>query len=203
MRRWPWRKIFFILAILLIVTGLVPLGALLWHSWTHNFRPLSMKLPTAKGEYTSPEFKTDLDGYAIQLELMDATHRAIGLNPDAVIDLDWKIVDKTGNLIAKGTQDAPTLGGNEVNFGEYKPKRGLRQRMIVDVRNDIAEPADSTLTLQVNSLEDPEGAAFGFVIFSWWAGIVAGAGAALLLVLLILRIVRAGRGTSSRTPQTP
>jgi len=203
MRRWPSRRILSILAMLLIVVGVTPLAALLWHGWTHNFQPLSMQLPTAKGEYTSAEFKTDLDeGYMIQLELMDESHRSIELNPDATIDLDWKIVDTNGAVIAKGVQDG-RIGGNEVNFGEYKPRRGTHQRMIVNIHEDIAEPAGSTLTLQVNSEEDPEGAAFGFVIFSWWALIVGGAGAVILLALFILRTARPIGGTPSKIPQTP
>ena len=203
MRRWPSRRILSILAMLLIVVGVTPLAALLWHGWTHNFQPLSMQLPTAKGEYTSAEFKTDLDeGYMIQLELMDESHRSIELNPDATIDLDWKIVDTNGAVIAKGVQDG-RIGGNEVNFGEYKPRRGTHQRMIVNIHEDIAEPAGSTLTLQVNSEEDPEGAAFGFVIFSWWALIVGGAGAVILLALFILRTARPLGGTPSKITQTP
>src|SRR5579863_2978255 len=172
MKKWPWR-ILLILAILLIILGVAPMAALLWHGWMHNFQPLSMQLPTAKGEYTSAEFKTDLDeGYMVQLELMDQTHRSIGLNPDAVIDLDWQIVDANSAVIAKGVQDAPT-GGNEMNFGEYKPRRGTHQRMIVNVHQDIAEPAGSTLTLQVNSEEDPEAAGFAFVVFSRWMMIMS------------------------------
>jgi hypothetical protein len=138
----------------------------------------------------------------IQLELMDESHRSIELNPDATIDLDWKIVDTNGAVIAKGVQDG-RIGGNEVNFGEYKPRRGTHQRMIVNIHEDIAEPAGSTLTLQVNSEEDPEGAAFGFVIFSWWALIVGGAGAVILLALFILRTARPIGGTPSKIPQTP
>jgi hypothetical protein len=204
MRHWPWRRIFFFLAIFLIGVGIAPLAALLWHGWTHNFQPLSMQLPTAKGEYASAEFKTDLDeGYMIQLELMDESHRSIELNPDATIDLDWKIVDTNGAVIAKGVQDGRIGGGNEVNFGEYKPRRGTHQRMIVNIHEDIAEPAGSTLTLQVNSEEDPEGAAFGFLIFSWWAAIVGGAGAVTLIALFLLRIARPIRSTPSRIPQTP
>ena len=204
MRHWPWRRIFFFLAIFLIVVGVAPLAALVWHGLTHNFQPLSMQLPTAKGEYTSAEFKTDLnERYMIQLELMDETHRAIGLNPDAEFDLDWKIVDANGAVIASGMQDTRTRGGNELNFGEYKPRRGTHQRMIVNIHEDIAEPAGSVLTLQVNSEEDPEGAAFGFVIFSWWAAIVGGVGAVILIAVFLLRIVRPIRSTPSRIPQTP
>jgi hypothetical protein len=77
-----------------------------------------------------------------------------------------------------------------VNLGEYHSKRGERQRLIVDVHREIEEPYGSRVTLEVNSTEDPEGRAIAAYMSFWWASIVAGPGAILLLVLLILRAVR-------------
>jgi hypothetical protein len=62
--------------------------------------------------------------------------------------------------------------------------------MIIDMHRDLAEPNGSRVTLEVNSTEDPEGMAFGFGLFLWWAEIVGGPGALILLVLLILRTFR-------------
>jgi hypothetical protein len=112
------------------------------------------------------------------------------MNPDAVLDMDWKIVDDHGAVIAQGTQNVRLSWASGVNLGEYKPKRGLRQRMIIDMHRDLAEPNGSRVTLEVNSTEDPEGMAFGFGLFLWWAEIVGGPGALILLVLLILRTFR-------------
>jgi hypothetical protein len=171
---------------------------LFWFGRAHNFQPLSMQLPFKQGAYTSAEFKTDLnESYVVQVVLMDSTHRAIELNPDAVLDLDWKIVDAGGAVLAQGSQNQPIRGANNVNLGEYKPKRRQRQRMIVNVHREIAEPDDSTITLEVNSTEDPEGMAFGFVLFCWWAGVVGGLGAVILLILLVIRARRPARSLSA------
>ena len=198
MKRGHWHRIFFGIGCFLVAVGIFPLAYLLWFGHAHNFQPLSMQLPYRQGEYTSAEFKTDLnESYMVQVELMDSTHRAIGLNPDAVLDLDWKIVDTKGAVLAQGTQNEPVLGGNNVNLGEYKPNRGQRQRMIIHILRDIEEPDGSTVTLEVNSTEDPEGMAFGSVLFSWWAGAVGGVGAIILLILLVIRARRPAHSLSA------
>src|SRR5579862_7422489 len=157
MKKWPWRRILTILSVVLIVVGLAPLAALFWDVWTHNDRPLSMDFPLYAGQYTSPEFKTDrAESYIIQMQMMDSTNRGIGLNPDAVLDLDWKITDLSGTVVASGALIQPMRGANAVNIGEYAPKRGLRQRMIFNLHRDFPEPAGSKVTLEINSTEDPE-----------------------------------------------
>lgn len=205
MKRWPWRKILMVLSGLLIVVGIGPLAYLLIYSPAHNFQPLAMKLPLTQGQVTSPEFRTDLDQrYMVQIELVGADGTVMALNRNAVLDLDWKIVGPGNRTLAQGTQNAPLGLANNVNLGEYHPRRGLRQKMIVDIHRDIAEPDGSTVTLEVNSTEDPEGRAFGFLLFSWWACLIAGPGAIILLVLLIIKTFRRNdREKSSRTPQTP
>lgn len=198
MKRGRWRSILFGIGCFLVALGIFPLAYLLWFGHVHNFQPLSMQLPFKQGEYTSAEFKTDLnESYMVQVELMDSTYRAIELNPDAVLDLDWKVVGAGGAVLAQGSQNEPIRGANNVNLGEYKPKRGPRQRMIVDIHRDIEEPDDSTVTLEVNSTEDPEGMAFGFVLFAWWAGAVGGLGAVILLVLLFMRARRPARSLAA------
>jgi hypothetical protein len=123
----------------------------------------------------------------IQVEFADSSHRGIGLNPDAFLDLDWKIVDANGIMIQQGTQNTRLSWANEVNLGEYHPKRGVAQRFIVNLHRDIVEPQGSDVTLEVNSTEDPEGMAIGYYMFRWWAIVVAGSGAILAAVLLIRR----------------
>jgi hypothetical protein len=191
MKRWPWRRILTVVAGVLIVVGAAPQAFLYWFASMHNFQPLSMELPLKQGEYTSAEFKTDLDeNYMVQIVLADPTERAIGLNENAVLDLDWKIVNAGGAVIRQGTENTLLRIANSVNLGEYHPKRGERQRLIVNLHREIEEPEGSHVTLEVNSTEDPEGMAFGAFIAFWWACIVAGSGAILLLVLLVLRVVQ-------------
>jgi hypothetical protein len=191
MQRWPWRKGLVISSCVVIVVGFGPLAFVRWFAAAHNFRPVSMQLPLKQGEYNSPEFKTDLDeNYMVQIELMDSTNRSIGLNQNAVLDLDWKIVDSGGAIIQQGTQNAPMRGASSVNLGEYHPKRGLRQTLIVSLHRDFEEPPGTHVTLEVNSTEDPEGMAAAYYLSCFWAVIVAGSSAIFLLVLLIRRIAR-------------
>jgi hypothetical protein len=191
MKQRPWRRILTIVAGVLIVVGAAPLAYVYWFTSAHNFQPLSMELPLKQGEYTSAVFKTDLDeNYMVQVELADPTRRAIGLNKDAILDLDWKIVDASGTALQQGAQNTLLRGANGVNLGEYHPKRGERQKLIVNLHRDIEEPEGSRVTLEVNSTEDPEGMAIGAYIAFWWACIVAGSGAILLLVLLVLQVVQ-------------
>jgi hypothetical protein len=140
----------------------------------------------------------------IQMEMMDATGRGIGLNAEAVLDLDWKVADLNGTVIASGRLNQPMLGGNAANLGEYAPRQGLRQKLALNLHRDFEEPTGAKVTLEVNSTEDPEGAAFAFPMFAEWAAIVGGPGALLLLMMLILRFARpAVRETASRTLETP
>jgi hypothetical protein len=203
MPRRPGRKILTITGVVLVLVGIAPMAAIFWDGWTHNDQPLSMRFPLRVGQYTSPEFKTDrAESYVVQMELMDATGRGIGLNDNAVLDLDWKISDLSGEVVASGSLNQRMLGANAVNVGEYAPKRGLRQKMIFNLHRDFEEPVDSKVTLEINSTEDPEGRAFGLWMFSWWAWIVGGAGAIILLVLSILKIRQRVRGIPSRTQET-
>jgi hypothetical protein len=196
-KKWPWRRILTILGVVLIVVGLAPLAALFWDVSTHNDRPLSMDFPLYAGQYTSPEFKTDrAESYIIQMEMMDSTGRGIGLNPNAVLDLDWKVTDLSGTVVASGALNQSIRGANAVNIGEYAPKRGLRQRMIFNLHRGFDEPAGSKVTLEINSTEDPEGFAFGYVLFATWAAFVSGSGGALLLVMLVLQFARPRRAGS-------
>lgn len=191
MKQRPWPRILTIVAGVMIVVGAAPLAYLCWFASAHNFQPLLMELPLNQGEYTSAVFKTDLDeNYMVQIELADPATQSIGLNKDAILDLDWKIVDAGGIVLQQGTQNTRLRGANNVNLGQYHPRRGERQRLIVDLHREIDEPGGSRVTLEVNSTEDPEGRAVAAYMSFWWACIVAGPGAILLLVLLVQRVVR-------------
>ncbi len=205
MKKWPWKKILLGAVLFLIAVGIFPFSYLYWFAHAHNLQPLSMPVPLQQGEYASAEFKTDLDeNYMIQLELMDPTRRSIELNKAAVLDLDWKIVDAKGDVIQRGSQDLQIGAANEVNLGEYHPQRGVAQRLILDLHRNLDEPEGSRVTIDVNSTEDPEGMAFGFVLFARWAIFVAGPGVIILVALLVARFVHpSGRDRPAKTPQTP
>ena len=199
MKKWPWRRIPIALALLLIAVGVTPIALLLWFRRAHNFQPLSMPVPLKQGKYTSAIFRTDLDEpYMIQLEFSDSSHRSMGLNPDAVLDLDWKIVDANGTMIQQGAQNTRLSWANSVNLAEYHPKRGAAQQLIFSLHRDIVEPQGSNVTLEINSTEDPEGMAIGYYMFLWWAIVVAGSGSILLAILLIRRRAAPERRAKTR-----
>ena len=67
------------------------------------------------------------------------------MNGIAILDLDWKIVDASGTVLQQGTENTLLRGANNVNLGDYHPKRGERQKLIVDVHREIEEPEKSRL----------------------------------------------------------
>jgi hypothetical protein len=199
MRHWPLPKIMMVLGSLLMVVGIIPLAYLLWYVNNHNFQPLSMSLPFEHGHYTSAVFKTDLDeSYVIQVEFSSPTGRSIDLNQEAILDLDWKLVDSTGATLQRGFQNTTMRGANGVNLAEYRPKRGDAQQLVIELNQDLAEPEGSHVTVEVNSTEDPEGRAFAYYYAVRWALIAAVPGLILLVSAFVIRTTT--RDTFARTP---
>ncbi len=183
MKRWPWRTILVSLATLLVLVGVAPLAYLLWWGKTHNLEPLSVPISLRRGDYTSPFFTTDLDDdYQIEIYFLPY-HRT-------PLDLEWKIVDETGALIQSGGYSEDQMGGNDAILERhYRPKRGSRQRIMVSIRQDVQAPESDT-RLHIGLPERGLEQAYGSAAATIWAAIVAGAGAIMLLVLLILRVLR-------------
>lgn len=183
MKRWPWHIILMIVAASLVLVGVAPLAYLFWWGNAHNIEPLSVPLSLKSGEYTSPFFTTDLDDtYQIQIYFLPQH-----LVP---LDLDWKVVDDRGAVIQSGAY-REHIGGNEANIGEYRPKRGSRQRIIVNIHHDVDAAAGSDLKLHIGLPEDTLRLAYGSAAAIGWASFFAGSGAIVLLVLLIWRAMRA------------
>jgi len=146
-----------------------------------------MPLPLRPGDYTSPFFVTALsEEYQVQLYSLP-----IDRSP---IDLDWKIMDVQGNVIASGTyRDRQQPGNTAVNLGEYRPRRGLRQRAIVDVSRGDGE-ASSDVRLHIG-LPD-QALAFGYGVLAssaWCVAVTAFGGVVLLLVWIRGRVARSAR----------
>jgi hypothetical protein len=183
LKRWPWRTILVSLATLLVLVGVAPLAYLLWWGKTHNLEPLSVPISLRRGDYTSPFFTTDLDDdYQIEIYFLPY-HRT-------PLDLEWKIVDETGALIQSGGYSEDQMGGNDAILERhYRPKRGSRQRIMVSIRQDVQAPESDT-RLHIGLPERGLEQAYGSAAATIWAAIVAGAGAIMLLVLLILRVLR-------------
>jgi hypothetical protein len=196
LKRWHWRKTLAGVAVFLVISGVAPLAYLSWFGSAHNFTPLSVPISLKHGEYISPFFTTDLDeGYQVEIYFLPY--------PRTPLDLDWKIVDAAGAVIQSGKYKEDQhlvdhqLGGNDAILErEFRPIRGSRQRVIVSIHQDVVTPdAEKRLRstdtrLYVGLPERGLEQAFGLGLYSVWAAVVAGAGAIMLLVLLILRVFR-------------
>jgi hypothetical protein len=184
LKRLPWHTLLIGVAVFLVLVGVAPLAYLLWWGNAHNLEPLSVPLSLKRGEYTSPFVKTDLDDdYQIEIYFLPS-HRT-------PLDLDWKIVDESGRLIQSGGyREHQQMGGNDAILERhYRPKRGSQQKIIVSIHQDV-QPPDSDTRLHVGLPERGLEQAYGSAAAIMWAAIVAGAGAIMLLVVVILRVVR-------------
>ena len=198
LNRWHWRKTFAVVAVFLIVLGVAPLAYFLWFGSAHNFTPLSVPISLKRGEFISPFFTTDLDeGYQVEIYFLPI--------PRTPLDLDWKIVDESGAVVQSGKYSEDQFlvlgnhpwGGNDVILErQFRPKRGSRQRVIVDIHEDVVAPdAEKSLQstdtrLYVGLPERGLEQAWGLGLYSVWAAVVAGIGAIMLLVLLIPSMFR-------------
>ena len=181
MKHWPWSKILAIFACLLIVIGIAP-PASLFFGGSHNFFPLKMPLPLTKGEYTSQIFTTDLDdAYEIYIIPDDFRTKKIQLN------LDWKIVDESGNVIQQGRYRELTET-NWVTIGEFQSKINRRQKIIVKVNQNVEGIGTAQPRLIIGLPQRNSDYYDVRDIFNAWAVIIAGPGAILLLFLLIRRM---------------
>jgi hypothetical protein len=188
MKTRRWHAVLIGIACLLIVVGVAPLAYLLWQGGAHNLEPVSMPISLKRGEYASPFFTTDLDD-DYQVDIYFLPFRRTPL------DLDWKVVDDTGKVIQSGSfSDHRYPGGNNAILGHYRPKRGLRQRVVVNIHQDVQTPdlqaPGSDIRLHVGLPERGLERAYGSAAAIGWAAIVGGAGTLMLLVLLIMRAIR-------------
>jgi hypothetical protein len=137
----------------------------------HNLEPLSIPLPLKRGEFVSRYFKTDLDD-SYQIDLYWSPFP----DPKTEVDLDWKIVADTGIVIQQGTYKSRIDGANSVGLGTYRPKRGLRQRIVVNIHQDV-QGSDGQPKLQIGVPEVSLDLAEGYYPLSTlWAGLFAGSG---------------------------
>jgi hypothetical protein len=107
------------------------------------------------------------------------------------LHLDWRVVDASGTNIESGTySEDHQMGGNDaILTRSYRPKRGSLQRIIVSIHQDV-QVDDTDTRLHVGLPEKGLEQAYGSAVAIRWAAIVAGPGAIMLLVLLILRVIR-------------
>jgi predicted small integral membrane protein len=196
-KKWPWSKILVYAACLLLLACVAPWAYLFWWENTHNPEPLSVPLSLTRGEYTSPYFITDLDGaYQIDLDWNRSSHEQNQL------DLDWKIVDDSGAVVQQGAYSG-LIGypATEVRLGEYSPRRGLRQRIILRIHEGVSELGAKS-RLNIGQPEVGLDLAEGYIPLAIeWTGVIAGSGVIMLLVLLIWRVIQGNSTDGSSEPK--
>ena len=186
MKNLPWPKILAGLAIVLMLIGIAPLAYITWEGRAHNLEPLAMPLPLTAGQYTSPFFTTDLDdNYQIDIYF---------LRPNRTpLDIDWKIVDAAGAVLAGDhyKETAMQAGGNVASLERnYRPKRGVRQRAVVTLHQDIDAPISGDTRFYVGLPERTLEMSYAGAAAIMWAAAFAGSGAVMILVLLVRRVLR-------------
>jgi hypothetical protein len=180
---------------LLVVVGLAPYAWLVSWPLTHNLEALSIPLPLKRGEFVSPYFTTNShDNYQIDLYWSSFP------DPQTEVDLDWRILDENGTVIQQGTYKNQMGAANTVGLGTYRPGRKLRQRIVVNVHQDVQAP-DAHPRLRIgqpdNSLDLAEGY---YPLATLWAFVLAGSG---LITLAVLRMRQWGREQKSSNGSEP
>lgn len=180
--------------VVLVLVGVAPTLLVIWDS-SRNYFPLSMPLTLARGQTSSPWFTPEMNHtWQIGLEWAHVVARP-QVDPDKPdspaqpddLSIDWKIIDERGFLIAHGTFADRFRGGNEVGLGSYKTKRGVRQRIILDVHNDVQGENDAHPTLKIQDSEPSLADSYAFPLTLGWAAIFGGCGIIALLIGLLKR----------------
>ncbi len=184
MNRWPWPKIVSRIACFTVLLGMAPLAYFYWFGFTHNPHPLLMPLPLKRGEYSSPFFKTDLnESYQIDLEWDGRIDERMHL------DMTWRVVDDSGAVIQRGIYKDKLLG-NSVTLGDYEPKPGVRQKIVLRNLQDAQGMDSAHPTLEIGVPEIDLEMAYGIAFAVRFAFMVAAPGVLTLLFLLIWRAIR-------------
>lgn len=184
---WPWSKIIAAIGWFLVLLGVAPIGYLFWWSFSHNLRPLSMALPLKRGEYSSPFFKTDLDdSYQVDVTWNGSVRQHLAM------DLEWRVADDHGITIQKGFLKYQG-GGNTVTLCQYRPKRGLHQRIVIRNLEDAEGMEAAHPILEVGLPERTLGMSYVAAYALKWARNVAGAGLLLLLSVFVWRAIHRNR----------
>ncbi len=186
MKRLPWATILLSVGASLVLIGVAPLGYLFWRGSTQNWEPLATRISLKRGEFKSPLFTTDLDE-DYQVEIYSLPPHQIPL------DLDWRITDEKGTIIQSRTYiENREMGGTDAIFTRsYRPKRGLRQRVIVDIHQGVpVDDPDIDTRLHVGLPEKGLQQAYASAAAVTWSLIVPGPGAIMVLGSWILSSIR-------------
>jgi hypothetical protein len=162
--RWTRNRLSLAAACALVVLGLAPLAWLFGQEFFDSSNPVSMLIPLRQGTYSSAWFTTRIDDlYELDLGTIPWRHDPV--------DLNWQIVDLNGNTLAAGSWQDQTSGTQSIMLTRYRPRPGLRQRILVSVPHSVAtSEAPPTVSLYC-----PEAAlefAYGMPLAFIWATVL-------------------------------
>jgi hypothetical protein len=104
--------------------------------------------------------------------------------------LDWKIVSDTGAVVQSGGYTDPYSGSTGAIVGEYRARRGSRERIVVTIHQNVqAAKSHPRITIGLPERELRLGEEDTFLALGW-AAIVSGSGLIILFVLLCLEAVQ-------------
>jgi hypothetical protein len=155
---------------ILVTVGLAPMAYLcLWWGNPIVVEPLSSPITIKSGEYVSPYFTTYVaDQYQIDLYFLPIRH--------APMDIDWKIVNDRGAIIADDEYKEERNVGNNAILGYYRSARWSRQRIILSIHQDSDDKPFDT-ALHIGMPERSLDLSYGILpLLAWailWSGIAS------------------------------
>ena len=194
MKKWPWRTMLAILGGCLVIAGSYPFTYCLWLANAPRPEMLLFKFPSKQGQYQSPPMKAGFYGpCVIDLEWQ----RSIPGDKPVELDLDWKILDDRNRLVEQGTSHSEVTSDT---IGLAARTSGYRrgQRVVLTLPHDMQDLGEfMQVRARVDTSEISLDLSYAWGISVFIAGVVAGPGA---LLLLVLWIKRPGRRPSSGPP---
>jgi hypothetical protein len=178
----------------LVIAGMYPFAGCLWLAFGPRPQPFIMQFPATKGEYTSSPIKTGFGGpYRIDL----AWPGSVPGDRQIWLDLDWKIVDQKGGIVEHGSYH-DWIAGNTICLAGYAEGYRKGQMVVVSLPHG-AQGLGNPMRLKVSVDQDEIGLdlSYGWGISIIDAGLVAGPGVLLLIVLIVWRA-----RSQSKSPST-
>jgi hypothetical protein len=158
------RKIVVSTLALVVLVGLTPLLWLLWWSRPQTVEPFSVPVTVKSGSYISPPFVTAVpakdEQYQVELYFLPV--------PRTPLNLEWKVVNNGGAVLAHGEYRERHALGNDAILGFFRPTVRSTQRVMLNVENE----GSLDTTLHVGIPERSLDAAFGFPFAIGWALVV-------------------------------
>jgi hypothetical protein len=105
------------------------------------------------------------------------------------VELDWKIEADNGSVLQQGSYGSILRGSNTVPLGEYQPTPGQRQRITLNVHQDVPGTSANT-KIEIGPPDPTAKLSYLIPLAAEWAAFLSIPGAILLIGLLIVGAVR-------------